>query len=156
MIVSPSTNAPALGSNHMPGHSSLYFKFRIFPLGASFRSINSPSPFAKRLRSHSDFYYASKYIFYREPINSANSNKALGTEGQDTIYKNLTTNEKFVVDGAMEYANRGDFPNAIASYISEASKIGTVSPLSKTILEAYTENAAKFREGLLGFYHHKA
>ncbi|OBT64988.1 hypothetical protein VE03_05649 [Pseudogymnoascus sp. 23342-1-I1] len=65
----------------------------------------------------------------------------------NTIYENLSDNEKSIIDRAMEYATEGNYPEAIASFISDCAKIGRHSILMMTILEAYQESPESFRDG---------
>ncbi|KAM5368962.1 hypothetical protein ACJZ2D_009271 [Fusarium nematophilum] len=68
-------------------------------------------------------------------------------------YNGLSESEKWTVNRAMEYANKGEYRDATASFVSDCGKIGkNVGFLGFIILEGCTESPDKFFEGLMGFY----
>lgn len=71
---------------------------------------------------------------------------------KEKLFAVMSTSEKSEVDRAMGYANKGDFDNAVRSYVSDRAKTGDTNPLNEHILRDYCGNLEKFLEGLLGFY----
>lgn len=57
-----------------------------------------------------------------------------------------------MVDRALNLAKEGDYDQAIASFVSDRSKVGAGSALDVPILQSYADGVDRFKEGLLGFY----
>ncbi|BDD59045.1 hypothetical protein MAP00_004282 [Monascus purpureus] len=75
---------------------------------------------------------------------------------QNQIYTLLSEQEKWVVDRSLEHARTGDYIEAMMSFVSDFRKIGIdVTPLMFGILSVHAGSYEVFREGILGFFHHK-
>ncbi|KAK5201271.1 hypothetical protein LTR96_011912, partial [Exophiala xenobiotica] len=74
-------------------------------------------------------------------------------EQYDAVYAGLSVNQKSAVDRAMEYAQRGDFKNANATFVSDMKEMGIpVSMVHSSILESHTSSVELYRDGLVGFF----
>ncbi|MGH7966975.1 MAG: hypothetical protein ACRERD_34995 [Candidatus Binatia bacterium] len=71
------------------------------------------------------------------------------------MYARLSADDRRVVDGAMEYANAGEYENAIAAFVIGRQKrdYGNSEQLlfARMVLEEHRDSPVQFREGLLGF-----
>jgi hypothetical protein len=72
---------------------------------------------------------------------------------QQEVYDGLLDRERFAVDRAMKIAERGDYKEATASFVSDIYKAGRLlGPMTHGTLGIYSGSLDKYREGLLGFF----
>jgi len=71
----------------------------------------------------------------------------------DKAYQQLDKEDKKIVDHSLHYAERGDFLRATISFLSGWAKAGRhPSTLHWEILENYSTDYDKFKEGVMGFF----
>lgn len=75
-------------------------------------------------------------------------------QADDVIYNKLSSNARWVVDRAMEYAKNKDFDNACNTFRCDMNECGwNLTPTELTLLKVGAKNTSEenFRHHILGF-----
>lgn len=76
----------------------------------------------------------------------------VGEERQEEIYRGLCDDEKMIVDQALKYAEKGDFFDAVVSFVDYRLGNGLGSEEELTRLLMSCESYEEFRGCILGLY----